>query len=397
VRDNTEDYDATHWGSPYPKHLRSESVSSEASEDSPIHQLELQTPFLRPVPLVQDAQSDAPSSSISAAAAVLANRARRVPRGITEDWIRQHTAGDSDLEKRHWLSDGAGDSENSSLSGSFSGEEAAWLAFPDHETPKASRQKTEARKVSQGRPRKQSSSETLKALLDRNEQETVTNMASSDERLSPEGEPALAASTTPELASATHRPSTPVTAGLANSFVGTPKAETTAPLTPSRIVKRAPLNATPRLKKKVPWKGKNIMVSLPRDEERGQPGKGVVPLNENAVKGMLRSWEELGYSISGFDLDRPAGEFAPGEQSQSRGAWPDFEDLVRERKERNWKILLPDLNGRFLFPVPFWTFLTAVQLGKSMSMSSTKRSFVLSASLLEKTNHRRHPSRPLRP
>ncbi|KAK0633644.1 hypothetical protein B0T14DRAFT_575870 [Immersiella caudata] len=170
-------------------------------------------------------------------------------------------------------------------------------------------------------------------------------MASSDERLSPEGEHTLAASTSPELASATDRPSTPVTAGDANGFIGTPKAEATAPLTPSRIVKRAPLNATPRLKKKVPWKGKNILVSLPRDENRGQLGKGAIPLNEAAVKGMLRSWEELGYSISGFDLDRPAGEFAPGEQSQSRGAWPDFEDLVRERRERNWKILLPDLNA----------------------------------------------------
>jgi hypothetical protein len=288
---------------------------------------------------------------------VLANRARRVPRGITEDWIRQHTAGDSDLEKRHWLSDGAGDSENSSLSGSFSGEEAVWLGFPDNETPRANRQNNDARKVSRGRPRKQSSSETLKALLNNGEQQIGANMASFDERSSPEGEPALAAATTLDFAS-TERPSTPALAGGANSFAGTPKAETTAPLTPSRTAaKRAPLNATPRLKKKVPWKGKNIMVSLPRDEERGQPGKGVVPLGEVAVKGMLRSWEQLGYNISGFDLDRPAGEFAPGEQSQSRGAWPDFDELIRERKQGNWKVLLPDLNGMFLSSAPACTAL----------------------------------------
>ncbi|KAK0656435.1 hypothetical protein B0T16DRAFT_317899 [Cercophora newfieldiana] len=170
-------------------------------------------------------------------------------------------------------------------------------------------------------------------------------MASSDERLSPEGEPSLAAATSPDLAAVAERPSTPTMAGGANSFTGTPKGETSAPMTPSRVVKRAPSNATPRLKRKVPWKGKNIMVCLPRDEERGQPGKGIVPLGEAAVKGMLRSWEQLGYNISGFDLDRPAGEFAPGEQSQSRGAWPNFDELVRERKQGNWTVLLPDLNA----------------------------------------------------
>jgi len=60
---------------------------------------------------------------------------------------------------------------------------------------------------------------------------------------------------------------------------------------------------------------------------------------------MLHSWEQLGYSVEGFDLDNPVGEFALGEQSQSRGSWPDFEELARERKEGGWKVVLPDLNA----------------------------------------------------
>ncbi|KAK1758504.1 hypothetical protein QBC47DRAFT_441212 [Echria macrotheca] len=330
----TQNGDATHWGSPYPLHLRQQSESSSGtSEESPIHQLTLQTPFLRPVPLIQETQPEPPSSSISAAAAVLANRARRVAHGITEDWIRQHTAGGSDLEKRHWLSDGTGDSENSSLSGSFSGEEAAWLGFGDTQTPKASRQNRENRKVSRGRPRKQSSSETLKALL--REENNLAKMASSDERVSPDGEHG------PSVSFA--RPSTP-TGTTSNNAVGTPKGENAAPLTPSRTVKRPPLNTTPRLKKKVPWKGKNIMVLLPRDEERGQPGKAPLPLNESAVNGLLRGWEQLGYNVNGFDLAQPTEVFASREQSMSKGAWPDFEDMIRERKQGGWKVLLPDLN-----------------------------------------------------
>jgi hypothetical protein len=61
---------------------------------------------------------------------------------------------------------------------------------------------------------------------------------------------------------------------------------------------------------------------------------------------MLRSWQELGYDIDGFDLYEPAADVEPKEQSQSRGAWPDPEDLVKERKSGDWTVLLPDLNGK---------------------------------------------------
>ena len=88
------------------------------------------------------------------------------------------------------------------------------------------------------------------------------------------------------------------------------------------------------------------MVLFPRDDERGQPGKSPIPLTEANVSGMLRSWQQLGYGIDGFDLYEPATELEPTEQSQSRGAWPDPDDLVRERKQRGWRVLLPDLNGK---------------------------------------------------
>lgn len=284
----------------------------------------------------------------------MANRARRVRHGITEDWIRQHTAGGSDLEKRHWLSDGSG-SENSSLSGSFSGDEAAWLGFPENRTPRASRQNRaqDAPQARQARPRKQSSSDTLKALLNE-KSETEPTMDSLSRTLSSESSGHARASPSLEML-AMERPRTPKGA---NGAAGTPKANPTNPLTPSRVTKRAPPNMTPRLKKKVPWKGKNILILLPRDEERGQPEKGRIPLSEAATNNLFRSWEQLGYNIEGFDLDPPVGYSAPGEQSQSRGAWPDFEELVQERKRGNWTVLLPDLNGEPLVAILFEIVLT---------------------------------------
>ncbi|KAK3310275.1 uncharacterized protein B0T15DRAFT_386531 [Chaetomium strumarium] len=157
-----------------------------------------------------------------------------------------------------------------------------------------------------------------------------------------------------QLASAMERPRTPTrgrdagpngVAGAPNGKSGAPGAPH-GPLTPSRAVaKKAPTATTPRVKKKVPWKGKSVMVLLPRDEERGLPGKGPIPLTESDVRGMLRSWQQLGYNIDGFDLYEPAAETGPSEYSQSRGAWPDPDDMARERKDGGWRVLLPDLNA----------------------------------------------------
>lgn len=153
---------------------------------------------------------------------------------------------------------------------------------------------------------------------------------------------------------------------------------------------------TPRLKKKVPWKGKNILILLPRYEERGQPEKGNIPLSEAATNNLFRSWDQLGYNIEGFDLDPPVGYSAPGEQSQSRGAWPDFEELVQERKRGNWTVQLPDLNGELLVPFLLEVVLTFKQLGRVTSMSSTKPSCARLVSLLERTSPHHRPSPQLR-
>lgn len=89
------------------------------------------------------------------------------------------------------------------------------------------------------------------------------------------------------------------------------------------------------------------MVLLPRDDERGRSGDRPVPLDEAAVRGMFRSWEELGYNTRGFDLVGHDGVSSSlPEHSQSKGAWPDFDDVARERSERNYRVVLPDLNGK---------------------------------------------------
>jgi hypothetical protein len=353
-------YVTASWGSPYPQahssHLRRQSFSSEPSEDSPIHQLEIATPFLRPRPELSNTQADNQHASL-VSAAVLANRARRPARGITEDWIWQHTAGDLESERKLWLSDGTGDSEHSSLSGSVSGEEAGWLKERDPETPRATAdQIRESRRVTRRHTRRRTSVETLKqidiaqqvgphfASMDSPEMEKVSHDGSSDRSL---------AISTHEEPQAMEAPSTPRrSTETQNGSANKPLPVTPIRATPSRMsLKQAA--STPPLKKKIPWKGKNILVLLPRDDQRGKPGEAPTPLNGEETSRMLRDWEELGYSVRGFDLqpDAHSHRYDIEDHSQSREGWPDFDDVAKERAERRFKVTLPDLNGKISIPM----------------------------------------------
>ncbi|KAK5991019.1 hypothetical protein PT974_09295 [Cladobotryum mycophilum] len=121
------------------------------------------------------------------------------------------------------------------------------------------------------------------------------------------------------------------------------------PATPMKKITDKPLPKdppiTPRIKKKVPWKGKNIMILIPRDEDRGRPGQAQIPLGQEAVDKMFASWRDMGYNTDGFDLlveDYPSVESG---ESHSRVPWPSAEDLGQERATGKYTVVLPDLNA----------------------------------------------------
>ncbi|KAI8626978.1 hypothetical protein F5Y19DRAFT_466039 [Xylariaceae sp. FL1651] len=347
-------YITTSWGSPYPhadsNHLRRLSFSSEGSDESPLHQLELSTPFLRPVPLITNSEPTLSQShsSLSGSAAVLANRARRPLGGITEEWIRQHTIHDLSSEHHLWLSDGTDDSERSSLSGSLLSNDASWAEENHLRTPRATLHPSQIPgSVPRQHPRNRSSNETLRqAILNRRSATQSENMDSLDVERSTTQD-AASIHTIESNSDVTPRPVTPTKSEMASmngSAHGT-GADPALPATPARPTKPT-ISQTPRLKKKVPWKGKNIMVLLPRDEERGQPGKAPIPLDAANTESMLRSWEQLGYDISGFDLDGVYGSQETLENnSRSRAEWPKLDDIAKERSLRQYHVSLPDLNA----------------------------------------------------
>ncbi|SPN99743.1 related to myosin heavy chain [Cephalotrichum gorgonifer] len=344
-------YITASWGSPYPDthhdHLRQESFSSENSEDSPIHQLDLHTPFLRPTPELSRELAEQ-SNYAFVSASVLANRARRQTRGLTEDWIRQHTASDLE-EARLWLSDGTADHEPSSLSGSVSSDHG-WLEPYDLRTPRANPNNPLARRVSGRLPRTRSSVETLtpEALARMTGSPVATNRMSSSNHdqlptsgvsdtpaLSPEEQPPTPYTSIPPM-------SVPAPVPVLDQEAKVQKSPSKA--SPSRSKVSDPAARVQRPKKKVPWKGKNILVLLPLDDERGQPGKPPLPMTQIDVQKMWKSWDELGYNTRGFDLNHDDTQ-AECESSQSRAFWPSHADMAREHRERKFTVMLPDLNA----------------------------------------------------
>lgn len=355
--DSTQYYTAS-WGSPYQQpaasstgtrsHAYSHTLSSEPSEDSPIRHLEFHTPFLRPPPTFTRPQTDPEfvSQDGLVSAAVLANRARRPAQGLTEDWIRQHTGGES-TERTNWLSDDPGDSEHSSLSGSISGDGGDWLgqeADPRTPTLKRFLESREKTRATNRGPKRQPSTDTLKQA----------DFSDSKERLK---FPIMSASggidTGAEMGNqasspADERPPLPPPKELSTWHAAAIPAPSPDTL-PAPAPTVSPTPAPPRLKKKVPWKGKNIMVLLPWDDERGQKGKAPTPMTEKDVEATLKEWEQLGYDTTGFNLGQPIGDNEEGAQGQSRNIWPHVEDVLHERDNRAFRVSIPDRRGKSFF------------------------------------------------
>ncbi|KAJ2900340.1 hypothetical protein MKZ38_002473 [Zalerion maritima] len=339
-RDDSSQYRTASWGSPYPptdRNLRSPSSSSEQSDGSLIHHLEINTPFLRPAPFARLQSEQGPSSFISAA--VLANRARRPAQGLTEDWIRQHTASDFNTESQAWLSDGSEqDQEPSLLSGSELQDEAEiddWL-IQDHDltTPRANPNKPYHRSAHQ--PNETLTQAHLLRLTSRMGAEEMHRTGSE-----PLHGPVAETRNTYDLSSA--QPPTSNTPDLPErprrlASVEFKNGQSNGPSTPIRALRRADSAVTPRLKTKYPWKGKNIMVHLPRDDERGQPCRAPMPLSPTEVKERVDKFSSEGWNTTPFDLG-----FDVAENSKSRDSWPAPTDIDTERRNHRYQVTLPDL------------------------------------------------------
>jgi hypothetical protein len=407
-RTNSSRYYTASWGSPYPESSdgplpasgrdHRKSLSSDTSEDSPLRRLELHTPFLRPAPGLSRSHTEpalAPTTGVSAA--VLVNRARRPAIGLTEDWIRQHTEAET-TERLNWLSDGSGDSENSSESGD-------WV--PGELDPRTPTLKNFVERRGNARDRsqhsRQKSTDTLRqADFESHVPQNSAKMSAINDSaaLDPLGEIPARKGTARKHVQHSRAQSNveslrdvlgkAVAVNNRNSMSSIPESINTTngeqespsenpasvldkelPPPPPEILEdkaaetqewRAASLPVPngglpqpdvpviaespspvlRLKKKLPWKGKNITVLLPLDDERGKKGKAPMPMTPTDVDKMLRDWEQLGYNVTGFNLGNTDVTDTPGVQGQSRNVWPNVEAMLDERQMGKYRVSIPN-------------------------------------------------------
>ncbi|CCU76633.1 myosin class II heavy chain (MHC) [Blumeria hordei DH14] len=328
-------YYTASWGSPYRKsptsrlllHDHVQTPLSEASSDSPIHHLEFHTPFLRPAPTIGNLNPEqevvAQEGAISAA--VLANRARRGKTGLTEDWIRKHTGGES-AERNHWLSD-ADSSGDSSGSGSIS-DPFNWALSEEHDiqtpTVETYMEAKFAEALRNGH-RRQLTATTLRQEDFDMASESSINMAMSLEEV--------------DMASNNEKDNEPPSPISRERCSDTPASVLGSPSS-ARLELATTLPQ--RIKKKIAWKGKNILVLFPPPFDAEGNATSKLPMREKDVKEMLRKWELIGHNTRGFDLVPGLAideEAAPG---QSRLSWPSEEDICAERLTKCIRVQIPD-------------------------------------------------------
>ncbi|KFY81040.1 hypothetical protein V499_00153 [Pseudogymnoascus sp. VKM F-103] len=348
----------TSWGSPYqepadpvPSRPHRGTLSSDTSEDSPLRRLDFHSLHLRPPPSFLRSATEPVAAPVSAS--VLVNRARRPTRGLTEDWIRQHTATeDTEIERLAWLSDSNKSDEKgySSLSSSEAEDQLEEYEFGQKTPTLKSFLERRYSKHDSRRHLRGPSAETIrprdvpryKAPTSMTSSASYETAAQSVAGIVAQDDVFAASHDTPPPTIDKPLPTPPADTASSWRAAALPMASDVAleDLTPKPIP--SPNPEPPRLKTKVPWGKKNISILLPLDEDRGQEGKGPKPLTEKDVISMLRDWEQLGYNVTGFNLDADGEPHEAVSQGQSRGMWPDATEIRLERDARDYRISIPD-------------------------------------------------------
>lgn len=112
-----------------------------------------------------------------------------------------------------------------------------------------------------------------------------------------------------------------------------------SPSSPSRP-RVGSLNSFQKQRRKVVWKGKNCIISLPMTDRESA---GLPPiLSPQEVRDKLVSLRSEGYSTGGFELTDVDGSSATFNNGQSRPSFPDPTEMQSERLMRSYKVYIPD-------------------------------------------------------
>lgn len=98
-----------------------------------------------------------------------------------------------------------------------------------------------------------------------------------------------------------------------------------------------------RARKRVVWRGKACIIALPAGDEHWDRNSHKKFLTPQEVKDRLETWESQGYQTEGFKLSSKFESHVPcSSDGQSRAIYPGPEDEQLERKDRGFRVSIPD-------------------------------------------------------
>jgi hypothetical protein len=398
-RTDSSVYYTASWGSPYDKPLPAsgslnqiihEDVnSSEIGDDSP-----LRTFGLQPPPLFKSKTLDGSRIEASLLASKWADPDEQphiAAKGNPEDWVRSYLQGGSPRKERdNWLSDGDSGEANSDygLSGPAVDDAEAWFEEDEYgETPKTPtlrsylKKKEDSKSLAKSfrRHKGRKSNETLKQrdfwdiLHDPQVSSDVDKMESSKYADPPWLEPEDKKTATARL----EEKPLPTPPNLTRTSTDSPMEKQAPGVVPPNLQRSVSsaqvLGQHP--KKKIMWKGKNVVVAIPYDNRRGTEGAGLKPLTKKQTQEVYRSWQELGYDVRGFahgededpnglNTTRQSRELSPEELADrwrpgqsdlrvsipNKADWDAYVNFLQEEKLRALGVALGDEEAPIMSP-----------------------------------------------
>lgn len=98
-----------------------------------------------------------------------------------------------------------------------------------------------------------------------------------------------------------------------------------------------------KARKRVLWRGKACIISLPSIDEGWSHNGSITLLNPQDVDDRLKIWERQGFDTKGFTLTSSADGFLPViSEGQSCAVYPDPGDEEKERAQRDFRVNIPD-------------------------------------------------------
>jgi hypothetical protein len=275
---------------------------------------------------------------------------------FTQDWINQYLSGQPRTERTNWLSDDE-ESEAPSFTtarNNFGDDPTeGWLGLDDPRDEELLRTPTAAKSVSRkanggpdiskrGRSRPKHLSTQSTATL---KQEDFWGFAFGDE---PQSNAMEDIKDTPEVpvenevaspVSPIEKPLPPPP--LENNMNSDDKPEENK----SEPAPRPAVHQTSqRQRKKILWRGKACIISVPPSDLRGSEEAVHRLLSKADVEDRLKQWREEGYNVDGFDVFAPElGSVDIQDGGFSRLPYPDPGDFKQDQESKNYSVRFPNL------------------------------------------------------